>query len=95
MLALLLGWFSHKLRQAERQEQVVAELQKLGATVTYHNERAAFDPNTGNVAVSSPWPPWLLDLLGVDFFGRVVSVEINAGVPWTGTYPCRCRAWRP
>lgn len=62
-----LGW---AVRSAQVQRDAVAAIQKAGGLVAYDWE-AAENRFHGGI----PWaPPWLVNMLGVDYFGRVVGV---------------------
>jgi len=63
-----LGWI---VQEACLQRDTVAAIQKNRGHVTYDWERIdeSFTP------VGKPWAPrWLVDILGVDYFGHVISV---------------------
>jgi internalin A len=62
-----LGWI---VRQAHVQRDAVAAIQEAGGSVRY-------DWEWGDGNVGKPWAPqWLVDLIGVDFFGHVTAVWV-------------------
>jgi len=63
-----LGWL---IRGARIQREAVAAIAKCGCSVTYD-----WQMNDGNIFVGGkPWAPrWLVDRLGVDYFGHVTNV---------------------
>src|SRR5262249_41670584 len=67
-----LGWVVHSARV---QRDAVAAVQKLGGTVTYDWERK----DGRSVPNGKPWVPrWLLDRVGIDYFGHVTQVRVVA-----------------
>jgi hypothetical protein len=63
-----LGWLAHLVRQANVQCEAVAAIKKAGGDVVY-------DWQNKVVREPRPWPPkWLVDQIGVDYFGNVVEV---------------------
>jgi hypothetical protein len=63
-----LGWI---VRQAHIQFDAVAAIRKAGSSVRYSWEQ-------GNTFPRRPWAPsWLVDLIGVDFFGHVFDVNLS------------------
>ena len=65
-----IGWIVHRARV---QRDAVAAIEKAGGWVRYDWESGKF--------VFLPrrppgWPRWLVDRLGIDYFGNVVSVEL-------------------
>jgi internalin A len=66
-----LGWIVHV---AHVQRDAVAAIKKAGGTVQYDWESSNGKPVPGG----KPWAPrWLVDLIGVDFFGHVTVVSLN------------------
>jgi internalin A len=63
-----LGWLVHSARI---QREAVAAIQRAGGIVRYNLE-----PNNGNTVPAGglPAPPWLSDLIGIDYFGHATSV---------------------
>jgi hypothetical protein len=64
-----LGWIVH---EAQVQRNAVAAVKKAGGSVVYDWQRTlgAWEPR--------PWgPKWLVDRIGVDYFGNVVEVWLS------------------
>ena len=72
LLSLLLGWFALKIRQAQRQRQVVEAIQKAGGWVRYDFEV----DESGAPIGGEKWPglAWLRKLFGEDLLGDVDTV---------------------
>jgi hypothetical protein len=73
VIGVCLGWIIRLARNAQMQRDAVAAITRARGSVTYdfqakHNRYSSFN--------ESPWPRWLVKLLGVDYFGNVVSVVI-------------------
>jgi hypothetical protein len=62
--AIPCSWLSVKMRQAERQRAAVVAIEKLGGYVVWDDG-------------ASKWPAQLREVLGKDFFRRVVAVELG------------------
>src|SRR4051812_18842713 len=69
-----LGWIAHRARV---QREAVAAIKRAGGHVYYDWERNDGKP----VPNGKPrWPRWLVDRLGIDYFGDVDTVFLwNAG----------------
>ena len=67
----MLGWVVHR---AHVQRDAVAAIQQAGGEVLYEWEWA----NGKRILrkTQPPWPPWLINWLGPDYFGNVVSVPV-------------------
>ena len=65
-----LAWL---VRNAQIQRDAVAQIENARGQVAYH-----WDSTNGQQIVrGQPWAPrWLVDLIGVDFFGHVTSVRL-------------------
>jgi internalin A len=65
-----LGWY---VRSARIQRQAVAAIEQAGGSVAYE-----WDLQNGKrIANGKPWwPEWLVNLVGVDYFGSVVAVDL-------------------
>jgi internalin A len=67
-----LGWIVHCARV---QRDAVAAIRKLEGTVRYDWERK----DGRNVPNGKPWwPKWLVDQIGIDYFGHVTQVRLVA-----------------
>jgi hypothetical protein len=65
-----LGWL---VRCARIQREAVAAIEKAGGWIKYDWEWS----NRNDIPEGKPWAPrWLVDLIGVDFFGHVTAVII-------------------
>ncbi|QDV38837.1 leucine-rich repeat domain-containing protein [Tautonia plasticadhaerens] len=83
-----LGWVVHSARV---QREAVEAIRRAGGSVQYdwqvEAERAALKNGMGGMGggflvlpdAEPPWPRWLVDRLGVDFFGSVVEVDVIGG----------------
>ena len=68
------AWMGHKVREKQREREVVKAIRDLGGHVALDIE-----PNANAAGRKpSPGPTWLRKLLGDDFFTSVVSVEIDS-----------------
>ncbi len=66
-----LGWI---IRSARIQREAVAAIQNAGGVVIYDWEWS----NGKSIAGGKPWAPrWLVDLMGVDYFGHVTLVWLH------------------
>jgi hypothetical protein len=68
------GWFAHLARQARIQRESVAAVHEAGGSVLYN-----WDSTNGKLIFrGEPWAPeWLVDLIGVDYFGHVTVVSLE------------------
>jgi hypothetical protein len=71
LLCAVFGWLVWKLAAAREQQQIVAELLKLGGSIAYD-----FEANSGPFQQNGrpPEPAWLVKIVGIDFFHDVVQV---------------------
>ena len=85
-----LGWI---VRQAHIQRDAVAAIRKAGGSVAYSWESG----RTGRrFRRGEPWAPsWLVDLIGVDFFGHVTDVNLVRVVEASRYSARRGRAAQP
>jgi hypothetical protein len=68
VLGVALGWI---VREAHIQRDAVAAIRKACGSVKYSWEH-------GNTFPRRPWAPsWLVNLIGVDFFGHVFDVNLS------------------
>jgi Leucine-rich repeat (LRR) protein len=78
IIAIFMSWFSVKLKQAREQKAVVEEITKLEMGVQYdwQLDRPVEPPKPGQLfgGPKRPWPDWLRNILGNDFFDNVVVV---------------------
>jgi hypothetical protein len=68
-----LGWTVYRARD---QRDAVAAIQHAGGTVTYDWEWTNGKCNPRGEPI---WPKWLVERLGVDYFGHVVGVNLFHG----------------
>ena len=66
IIAILLGWWSHKARQ---QREAVAAVQAARGRIQYdfQNRKLKEPPR---------WPKWLVSGIGVDYFANVHGVDL-------------------
>ncbi|MEX2176886.1 MAG: hypothetical protein WD872_21140 [Pirellulaceae bacterium] len=79
--AVLFAWFGWRYRRAQRQAPAVAVLRELGANVVYDFDGShvvAVGRSKKVVANSSPYPAWLVDRLGIDFFHDVTKIHCES-----------------
>jgi len=79
--AVLCAEFGRRLRRAQRQAPAVGFLRSLGATIAYDHETVSIEKKYDTKRIvrgRSPYPPWLLRRLGVDFFHNVTQVHVEA-----------------
>jgi hypothetical protein len=72
IFAGVLGWIVHR---ANVQRDAVAAIEKTGGTVRYEWQKPSGKPI--NFKAEPNWPKWLVDTLGVDYFGHVVMVNLG------------------
>lgn len=78
LLAVLSGgfaWMGYAMRQATAQRDAVREIRKLGGGAYYDYQATEF-PDRFNENLSPPGPVWIREILGDDFFGSVVYVDL-------------------
>ncbi len=80
IVVLVIGvWLAWIVRCARIQREAVAALQTAGGTVHYNGERRVpWDgPDEFTIYGARPMaPPWLIDLVGIDYFCHVSAVEL-------------------
>jgi len=74
-VAVPLGWFGVKMREAERQRRAVVAVERAGGWVEYH-QMDEFLQMTGRQ--EPPAPAWLMKLVGVDFFADIAVVSLSS-----------------
>ena len=72
VVAVVCSWFTVKVQQARGQREVVEAFEKVGF-VMYDYEVAELDANGRRPP--APGPPWLRNLVGVDFLSDVVALR--------------------
>ena len=76
MVANVGGYLIYKLHCASRQREVVELIRACGGEITYDYQLDAKGLPVSDTKFSAP--RWLVRLLGVDFFARVVEVDGGA-----------------
>ncbi len=78
-LILLLGaWLGWVARQADRQRHAVAAIERAGGRVYYDWQYAGGTTSGAELPLDGPWVPRsLVNLLGPDYFGTVISVQFE------------------
>jgi Leucine-rich repeat (LRR) protein len=72
-------WLGRIVCQAHIQRDAVAAIRKAGGTVAYNWE---WDQGK-SIPGGRPWAPsWLVDLIGVDFFGHTTAVDLELPLEW-------------
>ena len=67
------GWLGWVVRSAQIQREAVAAIENAGGAVSYDWGRIS-----GSIPAGGPWAPeWLVNLIGVDYFGHVTEALIN------------------
>ena len=73
LFCILFAWGGYKIRQAEKQKEAVAWVEKMGGSVVYdyqYDEKGNWNPMT-----QPPGPDWLREWIGVDYFCDVYEVN--------------------
>jgi hypothetical protein len=73
LCAVSCSWLAVKLRQARRQREIVAAIEKLGGDVRYDE----WFGRDSDQPTRSPAPVWLHNWLGDDFFRTVTVVDFR------------------
>lgn len=71
-----LGWL---VRTTQIQREAVAVIEKKRGSVWYHGQSSR--SHSPNPSVRLWWPTWLVDRLGVDYFGHVIRADIRGFGP--------------
>jgi internalin A len=74
LIGAWLGWLVHEARV---QRRAVREIQNAGGKVWYQWQRDSFDDFLPNPDEPPLWPRWVVDSLGVDYFGHAVKVQFG------------------
>ena len=86
-------WLGITAKRARDQKEVVVALRNLNVRVTYDYQVEASRLHFARTNKPAPWPTWLCDLFGIDFFANVVAtghydnVIHNAGLDQVGRLP--------
>src|SRR5262245_21299145 len=70
LLCIGLGVWTHRARE---QRRIVEKIERSGGIADYDYLRV----RDGSIIDHSPLPPWLINLLGQDFFHNVTSVGVH------------------
>ncbi len=76
LTAFLCIWLGLRVNQVKQQKKAVAWVEQVGGEVMYDYEFDDFDQQFLNPAPELPGPIWLRELIGVDFFATVVTVDL-------------------
>jgi hypothetical protein len=69
-----LGWLARVVRTGQLQRRAVTEIYQAGGWVVYDTE---WDQSQNMSTWKPQWPKWLVDRLGVDYFGNVVFINLH------------------
>jgi hypothetical protein len=69
-----LGWMAQVIRTGQDQRRAVAAIYQAGGWVVYD---MAWEQQQNKPAWKPVWPQWLVDCLGVDYFGNVVFINLH------------------
>ncbi len=72
LFSAFIGWYLYRVQQQRRAVQWIENAQ---GEVWYNYQLQSVDSVANQSAVSA-WPGWLVELLGIDFFERVVMARI-------------------
>src|SRR5262245_10312561 len=79
LVLLLGGGLGWTIRGARAQREAVAAIRRAGGSVRYNWEWGNGQPNL----VGKPWAPgWLVDRIGIDYFGSVAAVYLDRAIRW-------------
>jgi internalin A len=72
------GWLGWAVRNARMQREAVDAIQADGGEVIYDWE----GPGPRSNVINKPWwaPQWLVEIVGIDYFGHITSVWISGPV---------------
>lgn len=77
LAALSICWIGWRYHTAQEQRKVVRWLQTVGGTVHYSYQDAG-DGSMAGDGITPPYPHWLRNWLGIEFFSDIVSVDVSA-----------------
>ena len=69
-----LGWIARVVRTGNVQRRAVAAIYQAGGWVVYDTE---WDEGQNTSTWKPRWPKWLVDRVGVDYFGNVVFINLH------------------
>jgi internalin A len=69
-----LGWIVQIVRAGQVQRRAVAAIYQAGGWVVYDT---VWDEDQNTSTWKPRWPKWLVDQLGVDYFGNVVFINLH------------------
>src|SRR5262249_1611913 len=80
VLVLLFGcWLGWTVRRARIQREAGETRQQTGSDVVYDWERSHDSYFDRDLKATSPAPRWMVDRLGVDYFGYVIQITFSGG----------------
>ena len=89
LLGVVLGWVVHR---AQLQREAVVAIERAGGLVCYDWQWK----DGRDIPGGKPWVPrWLVDRIGVDYFGSITLVQLTVPGIGCGTAPLPDRASRP
>jgi hypothetical protein len=74
VIACGFGWLARVVRTGNVQRRSVAAIYQAGGWVVYDT---TWDEGGTSSSWKPRWPDWLLDRLGVDYFGNVVFINLH------------------
>jgi hypothetical protein len=69
-----LGWIVQFVRAGQAQRRAVAAIYQAGGWVVYDT---VWDEDQNTSTWKARWPRWLVDQLGVDYFGNAVFINLD------------------
>jgi hypothetical protein len=69
-----LGWIARVIRLGQDQRSAVAAIYQAGGWVVYDTE---WDDHSKQWIGKPRWPRWIVDQIGVDYFGNVVFANLH------------------
>jgi hypothetical protein len=74
VVGCVLGWIARVARLGQAQRSVVASIYQAGGWVVYDTE---WDDHPNEWIGKPRWPRWIVDQMGVDYFGNVVFANLH------------------